>query len=240
MPMTNNRKAFTLIELLLAVTLFSIVSLSLYVTFANGLNLDREAERVEGSYGEAGWVMRALEKDLERLISFYSSTSDGEDLLALEGKEDQCAWIIETEEGLKQVAYYLKEPSYDHIHKVIVGKVSLPDEIVVSSEEEHRTKHLVREERAVFALKADNGEDASSEIEIIARFVEADTFSLAYAKLEGKGGESSFSWVGQWQERYPPAGLRIQMRTGEEAEASSPLIVRDILIPMGLWGEKVF
>lgn len=238
MPTCN--RAFTLIELLLAISMFSIISLSLYVTFSNGLNLDREAKQVEDVYRESGWVLNTLEHDLQNMVPFYPPERERERIHSFEGTKEKCAFFLESNDGLKQVIYYLKEPDFDHIHKVIVGKVTIPREIVVSSEETRKTKFLVREERDFPFVENEQDENFPGEIEILSRFVEEDTFLFAYAQVEDTSEDDGLVWQDKWEERYPPAALRIQMKLGAGAEEMLPLISRDILIPLGMWGERVF
>ena len=52
--MKFNKTSFTLIELLLGISILSVISLTVYMTFANGIAVNRKAQNLEKSFTDKG------------------------------------------------------------------------------------------------------------------------------------------------------------------------------------------
>ncbi len=62
-------KAFTLVELLLAITLFSIIVVGIYSSLATGLRIHKRAGSLGGEYRDLGLMFHHLAKDLRSAVA---------------------------------------------------------------------------------------------------------------------------------------------------------------------------
>jgi prepilin-type N-terminal cleavage/methylation domain-containing protein len=74
----SKMRGFTLIEILLGLTIFAVIGLSLYTTFANGIQLSRQSEQLENLYREARWTYDILAADLENMVSYQFPIDKGD------------------------------------------------------------------------------------------------------------------------------------------------------------------
>jgi type II secretion system protein J len=105
--MFRSNKAFTLIEVLVGLMIFALISVSLYNSFHMALEFKKRGIDANRVYREARWVMAKLEGDLENVIWYDFSGSYGNKTSFL-GDHHKVCFVIHTSEGLKVVWYYLK------------------------------------------------------------------------------------------------------------------------------------
>jgi type II secretion system protein J len=86
----KNKAGFTLLELLLAVTIFSIVAVALYASFNAGIRILRRSEEVMSYHQDLRIVMDELSLDLHNslLAEIYSETEKFETAGAEGGEEE--------------------------------------------------------------------------------------------------------------------------------------------------------
>ncbi|VAW18015.1 hypothetical protein MNBD_BACTEROID05-139, partial [hydrothermal vent metagenome] len=119
--MKTTNKAFTLIELLLGLSIFSLIALTVFSVFSSGVRLSHRSELSNKVYREITWSLDLLSLELENMIGFDFSNADSQKQ-AFRGGEDKIEFIVMTEGGMKRVKYYLKDPQEDQIYATLVGK----------------------------------------------------------------------------------------------------------------------
>ena len=77
----SRARGFTLIEVLLGLSIFSIIAMSLYSVFSAGIMLTQRAHKQDNTSREIFWISKLLRYDLENAVSFVikSESDDGEE-----------------------------------------------------------------------------------------------------------------------------------------------------------------
>ena len=231
-------KGFTLIELLLGLIIFSIVALSLYSTFAQGIKLNRKAESVNKIFRDIRWTMNQMVADLEKMAPFDFSKTNSEQLAFL-GKLDQLSFILPSPTGLQVVSYYLQRPEDVHIHKIIIGEKSKKNiAVVIQNEEESKPQYLIREEHP-FVDHLQTNLTLNGDQEILSTQVKEGGLKFSYAYLDTKTEDKQIIWQDQWSKPYLPFGVRVQITFLNTDPSEKEVVVqRDILVPIGFWGQE--
>ncbi|OGX37662.1 MAG: hypothetical protein A3G91_04595 [Omnitrophica WOR_2 bacterium RIFCSPLOWO2_12_FULL_50_9] len=228
---------FTLLELLLGLSLFSVIAVCVYSTFWAGMNLSRRSERSGGSYREIRWALELMVRDMENTVPYDFSNSYPEKR-AFEGGDNKITFMTVSEGGLKAVSYYLVPPEETQIHRIIVGAAYRKNvDMTLRDERARRLYCLVREEREfVDSLEGNSGAGGTSEV--IATNIEENGLKFSFGYL--KEGEDRLSaWKDKWQNPYPPLAVRIEMDffvEGGNKEAAR--LDRRVLIPQGSLGKE--
>ena len=103
-------KGFTLIEVLVGLIIFALISVSLYNSFHIALKLKERSLDTNKVFREARWTMAQLDGDLENAV-WYDFSGSYEEKSSFTGNENEICFVIHTPEGLKVVWYYLKSNS---------------------------------------------------------------------------------------------------------------------------------
>ena len=119
--MRKINSAFTLIELLLGLSIFSVVSLCLYASFSTGIHLSRRSEKNNKIYREIRWALEQMSLDLENAV-FYDFSNSYPGKLSFIGEDEKISFLLPSDEGLKVVSYYHMKPSESKIHQTLIGK----------------------------------------------------------------------------------------------------------------------
>jgi prepilin-type N-terminal cleavage/methylation domain-containing protein len=246
-------RGFTLLELLLGISLFSVVAVCIYSTFWAGVKLSRRSENEGGSYREAHWALEIMAKDMENTVPYdFSSSYPGK--TAFEGGENKITFMTSSQDGLKAVSYYLVSPEETRIHQVVVGAVHRKNVgVTVRDERARRPYCLVREERD-FVDFLQGGPDGGGTSEVMASNMQEDGLKFSFGYLK-EGEDRLYVWKDTWQNPYPPRAVRVEMDffidggdgTGGSAEPTAAegtakqetvRLDRRILIPHGAWGKE--
>ncbi len=242
-PMASIRRdpiGLTLLEILLGLSIFSIIALSLYSVYSQGIKLNQKSENLENLYREARLTMETLSLDLENMVpfnyrNFYDSTQG-----AFIGNEQSISFLVAAETGLRMVRYRLKNPEETKIHQTIIGghsKENVP--LVVETEVDKRVQHFIREEGPFFAL-VNKDMPYSFESEILSRNIREGGLQFFYAFQKEKDQPGMIEWREEWSLPFNPAGVRVKISFLTPDNKSQPLpIQRDIMIPTGSWGKQM-
>lgn len=255
----TNRRGFTLLELLLGISLFSVVAVSVYSTFWAGVKLSQRSEREGGAYREARWALEIMAREMENTVPYdFSSSYPGK--TAFEGGGNKVTFVMPSTDGLRVVSYYLAPPEETTIHQVIVGRAHRKNVGVTVREERARRPYcLVREERD-FVDFLSGGSDAGGTGEVMASQMQEEGLRFSFGYLK-EGEDRLYVWKDTWQNPYPPRAVRIEMDfwagAGDEradsasafSEGGSPAgsagtkpeavrFDRRVFIPHGAWGEE--
>ena len=175
--------AFTLIEILIGLTIFSIISMSLYSTFFSGTSIWKRSEDVNRLHQEARWSLDTISKELRNAIVFNYGDVDS-DFSFFNGATDSISFLISTDDGIKKVSYFL-------------------------ADNENQKKSLKREENDLIdSLQASSGEAL---IETFSSLVAEEGLKFSYA-YSMAGAEDEIGWNNAWEgwERLP-RGIRISL-----------------------------
>ena len=230
-------KGFTLIEILLAVLIFSVVALSLYGTFAAGIRLNRQGEAALRAQREAFWAMAQLTKDLEQNI-FYDFSGSYPQQKSFVGKSDSVECIIATGNGLRAVRYSLESLAAGEVRQTVIGMTSQKNVTV-----ENKTITdvpllvLVREEQP-FPQFLQNG-FTGAQRDVLSRRVPAGGLKISYAKADSAKQVSRVAvrWVDSWSGKKSPQRVRVVLLFQADRGVAKTF-TREIFIPTGTLYEE--
>lgn len=224
-------KAFTLIELLLGLTIFSMIALVIYGTFSGGLLINERSQGQGEVTREARISLELMAKELENMVPYEFSASSAEEI-AFKGEENKISFIIPTDNGLKRVSYYLISPEQRQIKTTVMGKTYKKNVSVITKREEtSRLKYLVREETD---FKSSGSISENTKIEILATHVIEDTLRFSYAYMEDEKSQE-ITWKNEWNLKDIPLSVRIEINFLKSSKGDLPM-VKDVLIPSGYFG----
>jgi prepilin-type N-terminal cleavage/methylation domain-containing protein len=242
--MKNLHRAFSLIELLLALSIFSMVALCVYGTFWAGVKINQRAEGENGAYRQIRLALDLMSVDLENAAP-YDFTGSYPEQTAFKGEDDAVTFLLASGKGLKVIRYYLDSPQEGSVHKVVVGARHdrNVDTLVDYREQEVRLRNLVREERD-FPEYVSGVIAKDHAAEVIATNVREDSLEFSYGYLlstagsEGNKTADVYEWREAWTQSNIPLMMRIEMDFLLSGPARRMVAMRkDVLIPHGSWGK---
>ncbi len=228
---------FTLIEMLLALSIFSIIALGLYGVFWNAIQINQRSKIMNGIYREARWSMERMAKDLENMVSYHFGSGYPNEK-SFKSEEEKIVFVTVGKEGLKVVSYYLEPPESVSIHKTEIGRTTARNEkIIMRYERKENVDFLVREEHSLIDYLQFEPTD-SSEKEVLSIHIKNEGLKFLFAYRERSEGQGTIVWNESWNENYLPYGVRVEMTfvTGLKGEEEA-VLTRDVFIPTGAWGE---
>ncbi|MFH1360893.1 MAG: prepilin-type N-terminal cleavage/methylation domain-containing protein [Candidatus Omnitrophota bacterium] len=230
--------AFTLIEMLLGLSIFSLIALSLYGTFSSGMQLSRRSQSTGQIEKEIRWSLERIAKDLNNMAPYDFSRSYP-DRLAFSGTMEEVSFLTKTPKGLSCVHYVLKPLEFGSVYKTIVNRKAAKKSSIMTRYEETRSHFaLVREETPfIDSLQESRSENIEEDILIPRLADEGLQFSFAYVENQPEG--PTLVWKDVWELSYLPSGVRVSMTMVDENQADQTLsIQKDIFIPKGLLGKE--
>ncbi|MFH1655811.1 MAG: prepilin-type N-terminal cleavage/methylation domain-containing protein [Candidatus Omnitrophota bacterium] len=197
---------FTFIEILIALTIFAIVAVSLYSTFFSGTSVWKRSEDENRIYQEARWSLDTIAKELRNAIILDYSKSYP-DFIIFEGNPDSISFFNATDEGIRKISYFLESDNFEILLKR--KEISLIDSLQ-SLEEETPTETFS-------SLVAEGGLQ----------------FSYAYAGAESEEG---IEWQDVWQDpENLPKGVRIKLVLKDPSRPElKTTFNKTVFIPMGI------
>ena len=236
--MKRHLRAFTFIETLLGLTIFSIIALSLYSTFSSGMQLSRKSENTNKVYREIRWSLDKISQDLENARP-YDFTNSYPQMSAFTGTSDILSFILATETGLKAISYTLQSPESDSIYKTIIRHHASRNASFISRyEEKYSLKLFVREESSLLDY-LQPAVEKKVERDILSPNIKEGGLKFSYAYLQGEGENAKVIWKDSWKEKQIPAKVRVEIIFIKSDKSQEPLVVKkDIFIPTGFFGEE--
>ena len=251
---------FTIIEFLLAFGIFAVIAVSLYATFFNGVRLDKKAQVLESFFHDIRCSLDAVALDVENMLPYRfgavvtsgvkirygevkdlawgkDASQDNEEERAFSGDDKSFSLLLSTDTGIKRVRYYLATPQEVSVHTEGVARgtvrgLSWGDK----NDSEEKISLFVREELPFGEPKTDDPENGS-DVEVLSKKVLEHGLKITYATLE----EDKLVWKDEWRENFFPLGIRLTLTMVDPEDASSSVVVeKNILVPMGIWGQKEF
>lgn len=229
----NNRRstAFTLIELLLAAFIFSVITLSIYLVFSQGLKIEERLRIVGQVDGGIFWAIQDIEADLRKIVD-YTPCQDCPHFFS--GSNDRILFLIESGAGLMEVSYGLEVPDQTTVRRVdIGGRVRQQGRLELDRRSDKRdVVGLVRMAR-FFKAGQDDGAVMKK---IISDRVVNGGLKFSYFGINDDGERS---WRPNWdQETLLPLAIRIELRTAED-DGDEKYLIKDVLIVAGSGGHFV-
>ncbi|MFA5261178.1 MAG: prepilin-type N-terminal cleavage/methylation domain-containing protein, partial [Candidatus Omnitrophota bacterium] len=232
-------RGFTFLEILLALSLVSVLAGSLYATYASGIQIHKRAQKLEQWSRSAFWSFDAMALDLENMLPYHSpagAASVPDDFF--EGTSSGLKLLCSTEEGMKEVRYFLKDADYGTVHKVIVGSrsraVNAP--ITIEMSEHSRVQFLAREERAFPAEGGQSEMPLGEGLEILNRYVLKDSLKFSFAETTRAAAWGDIQWETAWKKPALPSLVRIEMTlVNPQAPEETVNLQKDVFIPAGAW-----
>jgi len=237
---SKKSKGFTMIELILGLMLFSMISMTLFSVYASGMRLSRDSQKNDSIYREARWTLLLMTNELENIISYTFANSYPEKT-SFSGEANQLGFVLPTQDGLKYVSYYLVPESHEYVHKVIVGDTYKKNvDVYLSNTVEDEHFYLIRQESPFIDFLA--GEEKEGETEIIATQLKRNGLKLEYGYLENEASTKS-SWKGIWNFSGIPMNVRISLqftnenKSKDNNEIEDLIFTKEIYIPQGSQGD---
>ena len=226
----KDRRGFTLIEILLGMAIFSVIGLTLYTTFAVGVELSRRNEVLLRTNREALWTFERMSRDLGKIVAYDFSGSYPDQSSFFPGQAS-LGFLTASDRGLKAVRYRLRSADDGTVQETVIGETFSGNVAVVTKTvEEKPVVDFVREEQDFGDFLQTGFDGAQSEV--MSRFVLRDGLEFSYATKESQEA-AELQWVGNWTATFLPQGVRVKLTiaAGDSGEETS--WVRDIFIPQG-------
>lgn len=203
-----NLKAFTLIELLLGLSLFAVIGLVVYSTFASGIRLSRSFDAENDAYREVRMTFELLSKELENAVA-YDFSGSYPDLKALKGEQNKIMFLSADHDQLKFIEYSLNKPTDARIYQTIIGKVySKNVSLTLKDQLNQRINYLIREEHG-FADYLKNNSRRDSDFEIISTHIMEGSLKFSFGYFEGQDAKE-LSWQNEWNEQILPKAVKVE------------------------------
>jgi prepilin-type N-terminal cleavage/methylation domain-containing protein len=212
------RRGFTFIELLIALTIFALVSLGIYATFSTGLNAWRRGEDATRLQQEARWALDKIAQEL-RGAALYNYGADYPELGSFLGGENKISFLsliyspASKISEIKKITYSLEVPDYGEIHKTVVGthqeKLS---KIIVNYEENQAPLESLQRKEETLLQALETKEVTPVKSEPVTNLVKSGGLSFSYAFKQGAGDEEVTVWKAAWEDKTKlPRGVKITL-----------------------------
>ncbi len=242
----RKKAGLSLVELLISISIFSIVALTLFSTFSNGIRLSKQADRTQLFYRGVRFSFDTIARDLENMVPYQlpknndtkihkvivqgaTFEQDDELKMGFSGDEKSLSLLLPTSEGLKLVRYYLSSEEKEIVHEVQIRHHTLKNvEVYAENETERDIVSFIREEVAL-TNEIISKEALHSNKEILSDRIEKDSLVFKYYHAKGDQGE----WMPAWQQEGFPSAVQLEMVFRDlEDETVKQLFSKKLLVPL--------
>lgn len=240
--MRQGQQGFTLVELILGLSLLSVVMLTLYSVFWGGIRLGYKTDASQEIYRQAYWTLDVMGKEIENLVK-YTFSESYENKFCFVGQPHKITFMSATPEGLKAVSYFLISEDYGTLHKTIVNYKAYKKNVRVDIRhyEGEPAQILVRREVtfADYVSQTDDEEiETDDDLEVIAVGVKPEGLSFTYGSMgEAQEGEAAnLTWLDEWQSNELPLSVNVKLDLipPDEPEQIASF-ENEVLIPIEVW-----
>lgn len=203
--------AFTFIEILIGLTIFSIIALSLYSNFLSGTSVWKRSEEINRLYQEARWSLDTIAKELHNAIALDYKNSYP-DFAVFKGNSDSLAFLIANDDGIKRINYFLEKVD----------------------ESQNLFFALKRKETPLIdSLQTPEGESLT---ETFSSLVSEGGLKFSYSYSSTEGENEQIEWKGNWQDdKNLPKGLRIELALIDPLNPQTKKTFnKTVFIPLGV------
>lgn len=231
---SSRQNGFTLIEVLLGISIFSIIAMAVYGTFSGGIRVSHHAGIKNQIYREARWTFDLMARELENMVP-YDFSNSYTDRTAFMGSSDEIKFILPTGDGLKVITYALLEPEWGSVHQVIIGRTYQKNvDIISDSGAEEEIDFLVRREMDFADYLAGNTDQKE---EIISSHVQRGSLEFQFGYYNQETNERF--WEDTWQNNYIPSNILIKINFVSDSDNSEVIkLQRKVLVSSGFWGVR--
>lgn len=214
----KKNKGFTFVELMIALTIFALVSLGIYATFSTGLNAWRRGEDATRLQQEARWALDKIAQELRGAV-LYNYGANYPELGSFLGEESKISFLSQiynlaakTSE-VKKITYSLEVPDYGEIHKTIIGTTQEKlSRVVVRYEEIEAPLESLQRKEETLLQTLQTKETTPVQSEPITNLVKQGGLSFSYAFKQGVGDEETTTWKDSWEDKTKlPQGVKITL-----------------------------
>lgn len=234
MKINNHYKqGFTLIEILLAISIMSLVLMGVYATFWGGVSLSKRSQDNNQLFREIRWAIDLVSRDLENMVP-YDFSGSYENVSAFAGKSDTITFLKEVDGQLKAVSYALIAPDEAKRRSVSIGQTFKKNVSGVVNKVTARKKayYLVREQADFLDYVL--GLDSDSTVEIISMHVADGGLRFSFGFTEGESKQLTYK--PEWDKPYIPSHVKVDFDFLLEESEQSLSVSREVLIPTGFGG----
>ncbi|MFC1807537.1 prepilin-type N-terminal cleavage/methylation domain-containing protein [Candidatus Omnitrophota bacterium] len=213
------KRAFTLIELLIAVSIFSAVGVVLYSCFRGGVVSWRRIDAQQSSQLRMRYCFDTLSRDLKNML-FISN-------IPFKGEADRLSFISSVR-AQDDNRIYTKEVSY------YAGQ----GDGVISSGSLSRSESQLKDKFIIVDLESDESKlpnKPEQDAQVILNGVSELKFSYLSASEESANlGETEYEWLDFWDDESAlPMGVRIDLTLTDIDSGDQISISKRIWIPVG-------
>lgn len=204
-------RGFTLIELFIAISIFSVVAVALYSAFFAGISVWQRSSESGNIDQDIKFILDDINKDFRNMLCL---TNKEESIFAFSGSEKKAAIITETS------PFSEGDSSRRELAKVVYEFDDKTGEL---------TRRIAGKDLGFDIEKAGR--------EILLKGIEDLKFSYCYFS----GSEDDpYLWEGEWKDSKMriPKGVRLIFKIKPEDAKESLNFTKTILIPTGIRGEK--
>jgi prepilin-type N-terminal cleavage/methylation domain-containing protein len=230
----RGQNGFTLVEVLLGILIFSMITLSLYSVFAAGVNLNKRTERSLKISREASKIMDRMAGDFGNM-AFYDFSGSYPDKKCYLVEQNSFGFLIRTDRGLQAIRYILQPVDLGKVHETLLGRTTKRNvAVTMKYSEPINLMALVREEQELREFLKVGFTGAIPEV--LSRSVLREEMKI-YNAAAVKVGERKIPWVGGWTKKSLPRGVRVELTLIAGDPLGKTTFVRDFFIPTGEWHE---
>lgn len=235
----SGRRAFTLLETLLGLTIFAVIGVSVYNTFATAIRLNRQADAITQLYRDGAGTIHQMAADLESAVAYDFSGSYPEKKM-FSGDATGMEFIVPTGKGLMAVKYGLNKPDAGKVHTVRIGKRFKKNTAQVVSETQGGEYFDLRYSERPLAESLNGAADEADPGEVLIASVLEKNVRFSYAYQEGEGESAKIIWKDSWDGNTIPAGVKIVLTlpNPQKPTAQPVTFERLVFIPTGSWGKE--
>ncbi len=222
-------KGFTAMELLLGLTIFALIAVSISSTLWAGIKLSRRVDPQNNISREIQLTLDLMAHELENAL-FYDFSHSYPDKFAFIGEPSRVSFILESDDGLKVIRYYLDQPESSRIHAVKLGNVhkknaDLSNQLTLGDS----LHYLIREE--IPFKEYLSGTLQNTQIEVINTHVKREGLTFFYEQNDRTQKDVQF--LGTFQNNMDlPRRVRIKMDIFNKKRKDKNIsFQRDVLIP---------
>jgi prepilin-type N-terminal cleavage/methylation domain-containing protein len=233
----QRNKGFTLVEILLALSIFALVGVCMQSVFYNGIRLSRHTGADQDTNHQMVLAFELLEKDLQNIIAFDFSGMANK--ATFKGEGQMMEFVTRRKNALWMVRYSLSEEMKDNVHQEIVGATYQKNVAVTEGKvQSAKTVNLTREEVFLADYLKNNFQWVKEEDkEIIASAVVQEQFSVEYGYYND---QDELSWSHSWDKDSVPQVVRLTLPLMQDpSKGKTRSIHKLILIPIGSLDKKV-
>ncbi len=233
-------RGFTLVEVLMGIMIFGILSTTVYGVFANAVRLNRQAQNLESLFRDAHGIIDTLSLDLENMVSYktqlgssfrqevivreatqknvtvtqrdiFGLTEDDQLDRSFIGQEQSLSLVVAGDNGLREIAYYLEPPEQNRIYQVMVNRAQRASAAGTSwSDQQAEDWVFIVREERPFPYQ-DLDTAQDVQKQILGTHILKNSLLFSYAGRESIDAKEDPEWENEWIGLGQPAAIRFEM-----------------------------